>query len=205
MFFEFSNENKKKIKEILRKYPEDQRQSAVMPLLTLAQSQQQGWLSQAAVQHIAEILKMPIIRVQEVATFYSMYRLEPVGKTVIQVCTTTPCWLRGSDDVLKVCQHKLGLQPGETKNDISLFEVECLGACVNAPVMQVNETYLEDLDADRLDIILDDITAGQPIPEGSVIGRISSEPAVHLYEKANEASIIQLSKSHSLKKRELDE
>lgn len=174
--FNFSTDNQKKIKQILEKYPKDRPQSAVMPLLDLAQAQNGGWLSQDAIEGIAGLLQMPVIRVQEVATFYTMYRLQPVGKTVIQVCTTTPCWLRGSDDVLNVCKTKLGIQPGETKNDISVFEVQCLGACVNAPIVQINDAYIEDVNPEVFNKMLDDIIAGKPVKTGSMIGRVSSEP-----------------------------
>jgi NADH dehydrogenase (ubiquinone) flavoprotein 2 len=175
--FTFSTENQKKIKQILAKYPKDHPQSAVMPLLDLAQAQNDGWLSRDAIEAIAELLQMPVIRVQEVASFYTMYRLQPVGKTVIQVCTTTPCWLRGSDDVMQVCKTKLGIQPGETKNDISLFEVQCLGACVNAPIVQINDAYIEDVNPEAFGRMLDDVIAGKPVKTGSMIGRVSSEPA----------------------------
>ncbi|QOL19847.1 NADH-quinone oxidoreductase subunit NuoE [Candidatus Bodocaedibacter vickermanii] len=174
--FKFSTENHKKIKQILETYPKDHPQSAVMPLLDLAQAQNGGWLSRDAIETIAELLQMPVIRVQEVATFYTMYRLQPVGKTVIQVCTTTPCWLRGSDDVMNVCKTKLGIQPGETKNDISLFEVQCLGACVNAPIVQINDAYIEDVNPEAFSLMLDDVIAGKPVKTGSMIGRVSSEP-----------------------------
>ncbi|MDP3936496.1 MAG: NAD(P)H-dependent oxidoreductase subunit E [Alphaproteobacteria bacterium] len=174
--FKFSAENQKKIKQILERYPKDHPQSAVMPLLDLAQAQNGGWLSCGAIEVIAELLQMPVIRVQEVATFYTMYRLQPVGKTVIQVCTTTPCWLRGSDDVMKMCKSKLGLQPGEMNNDISLFEVQCLGACVNAPIVQINDAYIEDVNPEVFSVMLDDVIAGKPIKTGSMLGRICSEP-----------------------------
>lgn len=174
--FKFSAENHKKIKQILEKYPKDHPQSAVMPLLDVAQAQNGGWLSRGAIEVIAALLQMPVIRVQEVATFYTMYRLQPVGKTVIQVCTTTPCWLRGSDEVMKVCQSKLGIKPGETKNDVSLFEVQCLGACVNAPIVQINDAYIEDVNPEAFSVMLDDVIAGKPVTTGSMAGRVSSEP-----------------------------
>lgn len=163
--FTFSIENQEKIPKILARYPSDHQHSAVMPLLDLAQDQNGGWLSQSAIEAVAAILNMPIIRVQEVATFYSMYRLQPVGKTIIQVCTTTPCWLRGSDALIKACKHKLDINPGETKADISLFEVECLGACINAPVVQINNEYIEDLDAVQFETILESITNDQGIKQ----------------------------------------
>lgn len=174
--FKFSAENHKKIKQILEKYPKDHPQSAVMPLLDLAQDQNGGWLSRSVIEVIAELLQIPVIRVQEVASFYTMYRLQPVGKTIIQVCTTTPCWLRGSDDVMKVCKTKLGINPGETKNDISLFEIQCLGACVNAPVVQINEAYIEDVNPEAFSMMLDEVLAGKPVKTGSMVGRTSSEP-----------------------------
>lgn len=174
--FSFSKDNQAQIELILSRYPKEHPESAVMPLLDLAQAQNGGWLPHAAIETIAKLLGMPNIKVQEVATFYTMYHLNPVGKTVINVCTTTPCWLRGSDDILKTCKSKLGLSPGETKNDISVFEVECLGACVNAPVVQVNDDYVEDLSAETFARLCDDIRAGNPIKPGSVIGRKSSEP-----------------------------
>jgi NADH-quinone oxidoreductase subunit E len=155
--FKFSSDNEIKIKDILKKYPDDHPQSAVMPLLDLAQVQNDGWLSQSAIEAVAEILKMPVIRVQEVATFYSMYHLKPVGKTVVQVCTTTPCWLRGSNDVMTLCKNKLNMSVGETKNDITLLEVQCLGACVNAPIVQLNDTYLENVTLDLMDDTLNQI------------------------------------------------
>lgn len=174
--FAFTKENQPKIKQILAKYPKDHPQSAVMPLLDLAQAQNGGWLSHSAIQSVADLLGMPIIRVQEVASFYTMYRLQPVGKTVVQVCVTTPCWLRGSDEVLKTCQRKLGITPGETKNDISLFTVECLGACVNAPLVQINDHYIEDVIPQAFEKVLDDVVAGKAIKAGSMIGRKGSEP-----------------------------
>jgi NADH-quinone oxidoreductase E subunit len=174
--FQFSNEDQAKINAIFERYPENQRRSAVMPLLTLAQERNGGWIPYPAIDHISELLDMPAIRVLEVATFYSMYQLEPVGKTVIKVCRTSPCWLRGSDELLHQCKKQLDLAPGETKNDITLMEVECLGACVNAPVIQVNHDYIEDLDKDSLSEVLTNIQNNKPIKAGSVKVRISSEP-----------------------------
>lgn len=173
--FRFTPENQKKIKQILAKYPKERAQSAVMPLLDLAQAQL-GWISSPVMETVAELLKMPVIRVHEVASFYSMYRLQPVGKTVINVCTTTPCWLRGSDDILAVCKRKLGLKPGETKNDISVFEVQCLGGCVNAPLVQINSVYVEDLNTQRFEAVIDSLHAGNPVTQGSTLGRMGSEP-----------------------------
>lgn len=157
--FEFTPDNAAKIPGILARYPADHAQSAVMPLLDLAQSQQGGWLPQGAIETVATLLNMPVIRVQEVASFYSMYNLQPVGRTVIQVCTTTPCWLRGSDDVVNMCTQKLGITLGETKGNITLKEVQCLGACVAAPVAQINDTYHEGLTPDSTAALIDGLLA----------------------------------------------
>lgn len=148
--FKFSPKNEEKILTILKKYPQEHSQSAVMPLLDLAQDQNGGWLCQSAIETVAQRLNMPVIRVQEVATFYSMYRLEPVGKTVIQVCTTTPCWLRGSDDIMKTCKNQI-------KEDVTVLEVQCLGACVSAPVVQVNDTYMENVTPESMATFLNQI------------------------------------------------
>ena len=146
--FAFSDENKKKIKTILAKYPKERKSSAVLPLLDLAQRQHDNWLPMKAIEAVAEICDMAEIRVLEVATFYTMFNLKPVGKYFIQACGTTPCWLRGSDDVMRCIKDKLGISSGETSacGKFSLLEVECLGACVNAPMVQINDDYYEDLD-----------------------------------------------------------
>lgn len=196
--FQFSAANQAKISKLLKKYPANHSKSAVMGILDLAQNQNDGWLSQATIEAVAGILNMPVIKVQEVATFYSMYRLKPVGKTIIQVCTTTPCWLRGSDALMKTCERKLGLHCGETKNDVSLFEVQCLGACVNAPIVQINDAYVEDLDPQSLEDILEDVLEGKAAPKGSVIGRVSSEPHSSVPSNLQKAtSIVKISKSRS--------
>lgn len=174
--FEFSDRYKSRVEWVLSKYPSERKKSAVMPLLDLGQRQNNGWLSQAIIQKVAEMLEMPLIRVQEVATFYTMYRLSPVGKNVISVCGTTPCMLRGSEEIFKVCKDKLDLSPGETKNDVTLLEVECLGACVNAPVVQINDYYHEDLDPESFTKILDDMVEGKLLKPGSCKGRKFSEP-----------------------------
>lgn len=150
--FKFSAENQARIAETLKKYPADHPQSAVMPLLDMAQAQNGGWLSQSAIEAVAGCLNMPIIRVQEVATFYSMYRLEPVGETVVQVCTTTPCWLRGSDDVMKACKNTV-------KDNVTVLEVQCLGACINAPIVQVNDTYMENVTPESMVTALNQISS----------------------------------------------
>lgn len=176
--FEFSKENLKKAKEYISKYPEGKQRSALLPLLHLAQKQNDNWLPQDALDCIANMLELPPIKVYEVATFYTMFNLKPVGKNHIQVCRTTPCWLRGSDDITKLCKKKLGIGLGETTSDgqFSLIEVECLGACVNAPMIQINDDYFEDLDAKLMEKIIDDLAAGKEVKVGSQSGRQCSAP-----------------------------
>ncbi|TVR95635.1 MAG: NADH-quinone oxidoreductase subunit NuoE [Rhodospirillales bacterium] len=177
--FFFTEANLEAARVIIAKYPEGRQASAVMPLLDLAQRQNGGWLSQAAIQYVADFLEMPTIRVYEVATFYTMYNLEPVGRHHVQVCTNLSCWLRGSDAILRTCREHLGVHPGETSEDglFTVSEVECLGACVNAPMMQIGDDYYEDLSPDAVRSILDDLKAGRTPTPGSRIGRRSSEPA----------------------------
>lgn len=153
--FSFTSENLKKAKSIIEKYPK--KRSAVMPLLHLAQEQQQdNWISTAAMNYVAELLDMPPIQVYEVANFYTMYNKQPVGKNLIQLCRTTPCWLRGSEELKKTCKKKLGIDVGETTEDnkFTLVEVECLGACANAPIVQINNDYYEDLTPESFETIL---------------------------------------------------
>ena len=176
--FSFSSKNRGLAEAEIAKYPEGRKASAVMPLLDLAQRQNEGWLSRAAMDYVAELLDMPFIKVYEVATFYTMYNLKKVGKFHVQVCTNLPCWLRGSEQVVDACKNQLNIGFGETSGDamFTLTEVECLGACVNAPMMQINDDYYEDLDKKRTLKILDEILAGRkPIP-GSYKGRKNSEP-----------------------------
>lgn len=165
--FTFSSDNLAKIQEILTHYPSDRQASAILPLLDLAQRQNNGWLSQSALEIVAALLKMPIIRVYEVASFYTMFNLKPVGKYHLQVCRTTPCWLKGSDTVLKKCKEIAGITAGETSADglFSLIEVECLGACVNAPVVQINDDYLEDMTAETIENVLNALQKGESLPE----------------------------------------
>jgi NADH-quinone oxidoreductase E subunit len=174
--FEFTPENLEKAKHHIAKYPVGRQASAVLPLLDLAQRQHGNWLPKVAMDKVAEILDMAPIRVYEVATFYTMFNLRPVGRWFLQACTTTPCWLRGSDDVVAACQKKLGLGVGESTADgqFTLVEVECLGACVNAPILQVNDDFYEDLDAASTEKLLDSLIAGTQPPKGSVIGRQGS-------------------------------
>jgi NADH-quinone oxidoreductase E subunit len=177
--FEFTAENLDLAKHHIAKYPEGRQASAVMPLLDMAQRQCGGWLPQVCIRYVASMLDMPVIRVLEVASFYTMYNLEPVGEHFVQVCTTTPCWLRGSDDVVSACKSKLGVNTGETTKDgkFTLIEVECLGACANAPMMQIGDDYYEDLDADSTAKVLDALQRGDtPIP-GPQSDRNKSEPA----------------------------
>ena len=145
--FSFSPENDTRAKAIVARYPEGRQASASLALLDLAQRQNGGWLSRDAIEYVADYLEIAPIRVHEVATFYSMFNLKPVGKFFIQVCRTTPCWLCGSDDLTRICRDKLGIEKGETTEDglFTLVEVECLGACANAPMVQINDDYYEDL------------------------------------------------------------
>jgi len=176
--FEFTAENKKKAEAFIARYPEGRQRSAVMPLLDLAQRQNGGWLPEGAVDAIAGILGMAPIRVLEVATFYSMYKLQPVGKHRINVCTTTPCWLRGSDEVVGACKKALGIGVGETTADgeFTLAEVECAGACVNAPVVEIADEYYEDVDAESMTRIIEALKRGEKPASGSQIGRQTSAP-----------------------------
>jgi NADH-quinone oxidoreductase E subunit len=178
--FDFTEDNLGRAKAHISKYPAGRQASAVLPLLDLAQRQHGGWLPRAAMDRVAELLGMAPIRVYEVATFYTMFNLRPVGRYLLQACTTTPCWLRGSDQVVGTCERKLGISVGETTSDglFTLVEVECLGACVNAPVLQVNDDFYEDLDGPAAEVLLDALRAGNIPPPGSAIGRHGSEPVV---------------------------
>jgi NADH-quinone oxidoreductase E subunit len=176
--FAFTPENLALAKMHIAKYPPGRQQSAVLPLLDLAQRQHDNWLPRAAMDHVAELLQIAPIRVYEVATFYTMFNLRPVGRYFFQICTTTPCWLRGSDAVVESCRKTLGIGIGETTPDglFSLREVECLGACVNAPVIQVNDDFYEDLDAASTEALIRALKRGEPPPVGSVTGRQGSMP-----------------------------
>jgi NADH-quinone oxidoreductase subunit E len=176
--FAFSEETRAKAEWWIKKYPESRRQSAVIPVLWLVQKQE-GWVSEPALRAIAELLAMPYIRVLEVATFYTMFMLEPVGTTaLIQVCGTTPCMLRGTGELMRVCKEKIG--PKDHLSADGRFtwqEVECLGACSNAPMAQINDYYFEDLTAETMAQIIDDFAAGKTPKPGSYEGRTTSEPA----------------------------
>ena len=175
--FAFTADNLAWAKKQIAKYPEGRQASAVIPLLWRAQEQVGGWLPQKAIEHVAEVLGMARIRVLEVATFYTMFNLEPVGKYHVQLCGTTPCMLRGSDELKKVCQRRIGDQHHVTVDGkFSWIEVECLGACVNAPMLQINEDNYEDLDPDILARILDDLAAGKRVKPGPQIDRQFSAP-----------------------------
>ncbi|WP_420479326.1 NADH-quinone oxidoreductase subunit NuoE [Brevundimonas sp. FT23028] len=175
--FAFSKATKTKAEWWIRKYPETRRQSAVIPVLWLVQKQE-GWVSEPAIRAVAELLGMPFIRVLEVATFYTMFMLEPVGSAaLIQVCGTTPCMLRGANDLMDVCKKKIG--PKQTLSADGRFtweEVECMGACANAPMAAINDYYFEDLTPDNLAQIIDDFAAGKTPKPGSRVGRHTSEP-----------------------------
>ena len=176
--FEFSQDNLDEIKKIISKYPEGKQQSAVMSLLYIAQKQNDNWIPLSAMKCIAKLLNMPYIKVYEVATFYTMYNLAPVGKNFIQVCTTTPCMIRGAYKVVEACKEKISKNENELSkdNDCSWTEVECLGACINAPMMQINDDYYEDLDKEKALKILDQIISGKKPEPGSYRGRLNSEP-----------------------------
>lgn len=176
--FVFNADFKPQVDRAIAKYPEDRKRSAVIPLLDLAQRQQGGWLPRAAMDHVAEILGMAPIRVYEVATFYTMFNLAPVGRYFIQLCRTTPCWLRGSDDIRGAIQRHLGIGLGETTQDglFTLVEVECLGSCCTAPMVQINDDFYEDLTADSIVAVLEALKAGKQPEIGSQMGRKSSEP-----------------------------
>lgn len=176
--FEFTAENLEQAKRIIARYPEGREASACMPLLDLAQRQNDNWLPRAAMIYVGDLLNMPSIRVFEVATFYTMYNLAPVGKHFVQICTTTPCWLRGSDDVVAACKRKLGIDFGETTEDgqFTLAEVECLGACVNAPMVQINDDYYEDLTAENTEALLEALAKGESPKAGPQNSRHTSEP-----------------------------
>lgn len=175
--FEFTDDNKKRVDAILKIYPEGHKRAAMIPLLDLAQ-RQHGWLPIAAMHKVAEVLDLPRMRVYEVATFYTMFMRKPTGKYHIQVCTTTPCWLRNSDEILECVKTKLNIGVGETTKDgqFTISEVECLGACVNAPMVKVNDDYYEDLTTKDMSEIIDDFKKGLKPRPGPRSGRFASEP-----------------------------
>lgn len=177
--FAFTPENLAKAKAHIAKYPPGRQASAVLALLDLAQRQHGNWLPRAAMDVVAEMLGMARIRVYEIATFYTMFNLRPVGKHLIQLCRTTPCWLRGSDGIRDACMKRLGVGIGETTADgnFTLVEVECLAACVNAPAVQINDDYYEDLTPPKMVEIIDRLARGEKPAYGSQIKRQFSAPA----------------------------
>ena len=175
--FAFTPENMDWAAAQIAKYPEGRQASAVLPLLWQAQKQGGGWLSEPAIRCVADMLDMPYMRALEVATFYSMFNLSPVGKYFVQLCGTTPCWLRGADDLKAVCRRQIG-EPGDISEDgkLSWIEVECLGACVNAPMVQINDDFYEDLTADTFERLLEDLRLGRNVMTGPQNGRQASAP-----------------------------
>ena len=203
----FSFNDQKAVEEIIARYPAGFQKSAIMPLLDLAQRQVAeegpfgdrpaggGWIPRAAMDEIASIVDTPPIKVYEVATFYSMYNLEPVGKYLIQLCTTTPCWLYGSSDVVTACTDTLGIKLGQTTDDgyFTLMEVECLGACCNAPMVQINDLYYEDLTAERMVAILDSLKKDVVPDAGPQNGRTKAMAITGpttLSEQAKKAGVV---------------
>ena len=176
--FKFSKLNLDKAINIKKNYPANYPESSIMPLLMLAQAQNNGWVPKKAIEYIANFLKVPEIKVLEIATFYTMYNLSPIGNYHIEVCTTTPCMLRGSDEIVKACKKKIGINIGEISEDkkFSLNRVECLGACVNAPVVKINENYFEDLDPNLFDKLIENLSKGKELKIGPQIKRKGSEP-----------------------------
>lgn len=204
--FAFTDENKVKIEKIISLYPKGFQRSAVMPLLDLAQRQVAddgvkadppygGWIPRAAMDEIGDILDMPPMKVYEVCSFYSMYNMAPVGKYLIQVCGTTPCWLMGSDDISKLCKDHLGINMNETTDDgkFTLMEVECLGACVNAPMVQINDDYYEDLTPENMKEVLNILSEDMKPSIGSQKGRKASmalSGPTTLEEQAKKAGVV---------------
>jgi len=176
--FTFSKENEEKIAEILKRYPEGRQASAILPLFDLAQRQCGGWLPANAIEKVTTMLGLSLIRGFEVATFYTMFNLKPVGKYHLQVCGTTPCMLAGSEELMRTCQKRLKIDCGETTKDglFTLNEVECIGACVNAPAIQINDDYYEDLSETSLLKLLKDLEEGHKVKPGSALGRQGSAP-----------------------------
>ena len=183
--FSFDRDNMLLAKKILKIYPKNFKESSIMPLLSIAQNQNNGWLPKKAIEYVSDFLEIPEIKVLEIATFYSMYNLSPVGKFHIEVCTTSPCMLRGSDEILSFCEKKLAIQVGDISKDkmFSLSRVECLGACVNAPIVKINENYYEDLDLNSTDKLINNLSSNKKIKIGSQSGRKGSEPRKSSYDK----------------------
>ena len=176
--FKFSKSNIEKANSIRSSYPSNYPESSIMPILMIAQNQNNGWIPKKAIEYVANFLKVPEIKVLEIATFYTMYNLSPIGEYHIEICTTTPCMLRGSDNILKQCEKKLGIRVGEKSKDskFSLNRVECLGACVNAPVVKINENYYEDLNDVSFNVLIDKFKLGKKTSSGPQSKRKGSEP-----------------------------
>ena len=176
--FTFNAVNLSKAKEILKIYPKNYKESSIMPLLSIAQYQNDGWLPKKAIEYVSKFLNVPEIKVLEIATFYSMYNLSPVGKNHIEVCTTSPCMLRGSDEILVKLKKLTGINTGEISKDcvFSLNKVECLGACVNAPVVKINENYFEDLNLQSVEELINNLRNNKKIKIGPQTSRKGSEP-----------------------------
>ena len=176
--FEFNQQSLEAAKKILSNYPKGKEKSAVMALLYIAQRQNNNWIPLSAIKYIAKFLNMPYIKVYEVATFYSMYNLSPVGNFHVQICTTTPCMIRGAYKIVDVCKKKISKKENvlSENGNCSWTEVECLGACINAPMMQINNDYYEDLDIKQSEKIIDEVLMGKKPKPGSYRGRINSEP-----------------------------
>jgi NADH-quinone oxidoreductase subunit E len=176
--FEFSEKTLEKAHALLKNYPAERRQSAVIPLLWIVQKQHHNWLPLVAIKAVADFLGMPELRVYEIVTFYTMFNLSPVGDYFIQVCGTTPCLLAGSDEIIKVCKNKIAAKESTLSDDekFSWLEVECLGACSNAPMVQINDDYFEDLTADSFGVILDKLKKGEKVQPGPQNGRFAAEP-----------------------------
>jgi NADH-quinone oxidoreductase E subunit len=177
--FAFTADNEAKAQAFIKRYPQGRQASAVLPLLALAQEQCGGWLPRPVLDHVADYLEMPRIRVYEVASFYDMFNTEPVGRVLCRVCTTTPCWLCGSDEVVRACRDVLGIEVGASTADMRFFlrEFECLGACANAPMMWIDDDYFEDLTYDSTKAILEALRRGERPKPGSQTGRQGSMPA----------------------------
>ncbi len=177
--FAFTDENLERAATVIARYPEGRQASALLPLLDFAQRQHDGWLPVAAIRHVADMLEVPEMRAFEVATFYTMFNLAPVGRHLVQLCRTTPCWLCGGEEIRAACERQLGIGLGETTGDgaFTLVEVECLGACVNAPVVQINDDYYEDLDGEKMIRLLEALKRGETPKIGSQESRRQfSEP-----------------------------
>ena len=177
--FVWTSDSEAQVKTHIAKYPEGKQQSAVMPALDIAQRQNGGHVTTEIIEYIADYLGMPAMKVLEVATFYTMYNHKPIGKHHVQVCGTTPCWLRGSDKIMSACKNKLGINKGETTADgmFTLSEVECAGACVNAPMVAIDDDYYEDLSPESIEGILDALAEGKTPKAGPQNDRLSSEPS----------------------------